>query len=99
MHRKQNLTTNAITKYKAQLNIHGGKQVYGMNYYKTYTPVVTWSQCPQAIRWYVQFYSTYTLIDAILDVGLKDKYKKPVPTKASLHLHAFKNSPTFDKKF
>ncbi len=41
-----------------------------------------------------------TLIDAIiLDVGLKDKYTKPVPAKASLHLHAFKNSPTFDEKF
>ena len=30
---KQNLTTNEITKYKGQLNVHGGKQVYGMNYF------------------------------------------------------------------
>ncbi len=35
MRRKYNLTTNIVTKYKARLNIHGGKQVYGMNYYKT----------------------------------------------------------------
>ena len=42
MRRKHDLTTNAITKYKARLNIHGGKQIYGMNYYKTYAPVVTW---------------------------------------------------------
>ncbi len=41
MCRKQILTTNAITKYKARLNINGGKQEYGVNYYKTYTPVVT----------------------------------------------------------
>jgi hypothetical protein len=42
MRRKRNLTTNAITKYKSRLNIHGGKQVYGMNYFETYAPVVTW---------------------------------------------------------
>jgi hypothetical protein len=39
---KHNLTTNKIIKHKARLNLHGGKQVYGMNYYKTYAPVVTW---------------------------------------------------------
>jgi hypothetical protein len=42
MRRKRDLTTNAITKYKSRLNIHGGKQVYGMNYFETYAPVVTW---------------------------------------------------------
>jgi hypothetical protein len=39
---KRNLTTNKIIKHKARLNLHGGKQVYGMNYYETYAPVVTW---------------------------------------------------------
>jgi hypothetical protein len=24
------------------LNLHGGKQIYGMNYFETYAPVVTW---------------------------------------------------------
>jgi len=33
--------TNEITKYKSRLNLHGGKQVYGMNYFETYAPVVT----------------------------------------------------------
>ena len=42
MRRKRNLTTNEITKYKSRLNLHGGKQVYGMNYFGTYAPVVTW---------------------------------------------------------
>jgi hypothetical protein len=39
---KQNLTTNEIKIHKARLNIHGGKQVYDVNYYETYAPVVTW---------------------------------------------------------
>ena len=42
LHHKRNLTTNEITKHKARLNLHGGKQIYGMNYYETYAPVVTW---------------------------------------------------------
>ncbi len=42
MRRRRDLTANVTTKYKARLNIHGGKQVYGMNYYETYAPVVTW---------------------------------------------------------
>jgi hypothetical protein len=28
--------------HKARLNLHGGKQVYGMNYFETYALVVTW---------------------------------------------------------
>ena len=42
MHCKQNLTTNEIKGHKARLNIHGGKQVHGINYYMTYTLMVTW---------------------------------------------------------
>jgi hypothetical protein len=42
MQRKRNLTTNEIKSHKAHLNLHGGKQVYGMSYFKTYAPVVTW---------------------------------------------------------
>jgi hypothetical protein len=42
MRRKRDLTTNEILKYKSRLNLHGGKQVYGMNYFETYAPVVTW---------------------------------------------------------
>jgi hypothetical protein len=38
---KYNLTTNEVTKYKSRLNLHDGKQVYGMNYFDTYAPVVT----------------------------------------------------------
>ncbi len=42
LQRKRNLRTNEITKHKARLNLYGGKQIYGMNYYETYAPVVTW---------------------------------------------------------
>jgi hypothetical protein len=31
-----------VTKHKARLNLHGGKQEFGTNYYDTYAPVVTW---------------------------------------------------------
>jgi hypothetical protein len=42
MQRKRDLTTGKVTKHKASLNLHGGKQEFGTNYYKTYAPVVTW---------------------------------------------------------
>jgi hypothetical protein len=42
MRRKRNLITNEIKSHKARLNLHGGKQVYGVNYFETYAPVVTW---------------------------------------------------------
>jgi len=42
MRRKRDLTTNEIKSHKARLNLHGGKQIYGMNYFETYAPVVTW---------------------------------------------------------
>jgi hypothetical protein len=32
-----------ILKHKARLNVHGGKQTQGVNYWETYAPVVNWS--------------------------------------------------------
>ena len=29
-------------KYKARLCAHGGQQMYGVNYWETYSPVVNW---------------------------------------------------------
>ena len=34
--------TGEIYKHKARLNIYGGKQTYGENYWQTYSPVVNW---------------------------------------------------------
>ncbi len=42
MHRKCNHTTGEVVKHKARLNLHGGMQEYGVNYYDTHAPVVTW---------------------------------------------------------
>ncbi len=33
---------NKIKLHKARLNLHDGKQIYGMNYFETYAPVETW---------------------------------------------------------
>jgi hypothetical protein len=38
---KRDITTNKIKKYNSRLNLHGGKQVFGLNYLETYAPVVT----------------------------------------------------------
>ncbi len=42
MHWKCNLTTGEIVKHKARLNLHRSMQEYGVNYYNTHAPVVTW---------------------------------------------------------
>jgi hypothetical protein len=39
---KCNLTTNKLKSHKARMNLHGRKQVYGMNYFETYAPIVIW---------------------------------------------------------
>ena len=43
MRRKRRILTGEIYKYKARLNVHGGKQVHGENYWETHSPVVTWT--------------------------------------------------------
>ena len=42
MRRKRNLITGEIIKYKTRLNVHGGKQIQGLDYFETYSPVATW---------------------------------------------------------
>jgi hypothetical protein len=43
MRRKRRIATQEVYKWKARLNLHGGKQEYGLNYWETYSPVVTWA--------------------------------------------------------
>jgi hypothetical protein len=43
MKRKRDILTRKVLKYKARLNVHGGKQEYAVNFFKTYSPVVTWA--------------------------------------------------------
>jgi hypothetical protein len=42
MKRKRDLITREVYKHKARLNVHGGQQQFGVNYFETYSPVVTW---------------------------------------------------------
>ena len=42
MRRKRRINTQEIYKWKAQLNVHGGQKEYGIHYWETYAPVVTW---------------------------------------------------------
>ena len=42
MQRKRHIESQEIYKWKARLNVHGGQQVHGINYWDTYTPVVVW---------------------------------------------------------
>jgi hypothetical protein len=43
MKRKRRISDRQVYKWKARLNIDGSKQVYGMHYQDTYSPVVSWS--------------------------------------------------------
>jgi hypothetical protein len=43
MKRKRRLLVNEIYKHKAHLNIHGGQQLFGINFLDTYTPLVWWA--------------------------------------------------------
>ncbi len=63
---KCNLTTNKITKHKARLNLHGGKQIYGMNYYETYAPVVTWFATRLMIIFGIMFQWSLCQVDFIM---------------------------------
>ena len=43
MRRKRRITTGLPYKWKARLNLHGGKQERGVNYWETYAPVIAWT--------------------------------------------------------
>ena len=39
---KRRIDTRAVYKHKARINVHGGQQTYGVNYWETFSPVVNW---------------------------------------------------------
>ena len=41
--RKRRILTKQVYKWKARLNIHGGQQQHGVNFWETYAPVVGWT--------------------------------------------------------
>ena len=89
MKRKRDIKTQQVYKHKARLNVHGGKQVYGENYFETYAPVVTWFSIRLVLvlsiinKWYtkqVDFVLAYTQADIEFDMymelpkGIETKY-------------------------
>ena len=42
MRRKKRIDTRQVYKWKACLNVHGGQQEHGVNFWETYAPVVRW---------------------------------------------------------
>jgi hypothetical protein len=43
MKRKRDILTRKVLKYKSRLNVHGGQHEFTVNYFETYSPVVTWA--------------------------------------------------------
>ena len=43
MKRKRRISTGKVYKWKARLNLHGGKQEHGINYKETYAATLAWS--------------------------------------------------------
>ena len=58
-------TNNEITKYKVCLNLHGRKQQYGVHYYETYSPVVTWFAVKIMITCSIHFGWSFCQVDFI----------------------------------
>ena len=80
MKRKRDIKTQQVYKHKARLNVHGGKQVYGENYFETYAPVVTWFSIRLVLvlsiinKWYtkqVDFVLAYTQADIEFDMYME----------------------------
>jgi hypothetical protein len=40
--RKRRIDTRAVYKHKARINVHGGQQTHGVNYWETFSPLVNW---------------------------------------------------------
>ncbi len=63
---KHDLTTNKVNSHKARLNLHGRKQVYGMNYFEIYAPVVTWFAIRLMIIFWIIFCWALPQVDFVM---------------------------------
>ncbi len=41
--KRKHFPDGSLNKYKARLCAHGGQQTWGLDYWETYAPVVTWA--------------------------------------------------------
>ena len=66
MKRKRRIATREIYKWKARLNVHGGKQEKGVHFWETYSPVV--------LKWFsIRFF-------LLLSLGTPDRSTSFLPT-------------------
>ena len=54
MRRKRRILSREVYKWKARLNVHGGKQTHGVDYLETYAAALNWSS--------IRFFLTQALI-------------------------------------
>jgi Reverse transcriptase (RNA-dependent DNA polymerase) len=43
MRRKHRIMDGTVYKWKARLNVDGGKEIHGIGYWETYAPIATWT--------------------------------------------------------
>ncbi len=55
MRRKRRILSREVYKWKARLNVHGGKQTHGVDYWETYAAALKWSS--------IRFFLTQALIN------------------------------------
>ena len=55
MRRKRKILTREVYKWKARLNVHGGKQTHGVDYWETYAAALKWSS--------IRFFLTQALLN------------------------------------
>eukprot|EP00590_Aulacoseira_subarctica_P001421 CAMPEP_0172414700 /NCGR_PEP_ID=MMETSP1064-20121228/1332_1 /TAXON_ID=202472 /ORGANISM="Aulacoseira subarctica , Strain CCAP 1002/5" /LENGTH=1323 /DNA_ID=CAMNT_0013151491 /DNA_START=262 /DNA_END=4233 /DNA_ORIENTATION=+ len=102
MRRKRRIDTQVVYKWKARLNIDGSKQQYGIHYWETYAPVVSWP----VIRFFLtlsllrgwetrqlDFVLAYTQADVETDLYMKIPigYNRPGVTANTHALKLVKN--------
>jgi hypothetical protein len=80
MKRKRDLVSKKVLKHKARLNVHGGQQQHGVNFFETYSPVVAWFSIRILLtlalmnRWYtrqIDFIMAYPQAPVECDIYMK----------------------------
>jgi hypothetical protein len=80
MRRKRRIISREVYKWKARLNVHGGKQTYGVDYWETYAAALKWRSIrfflTQALinKWHTRqldFVLAYSQADVECDLFLK----------------------------
>jgi hypothetical protein len=64
--RKRRIDTRKVYKHKARLNIHGGQQTHGVNYWETYSPVVNWYSIRLCLTFSLIFDWSTRQIDSVM---------------------------------